>query len=697
MDLQKKIFKHQIAGRELSLEVSRLASQANASVLVKYGETIVLATAVMGTERPVNFFPLVVDYEERFYAAGKIIGSRFVRREGRASDEAVLSARLIDRAIRPLFDQRLRREVQVVLTIISIDEENDPDFVSLIAASAALSISDIPWGGPIGGVSVAEINGELKINPSMLEASSADTKFSAFFAGIQGKINMIEASGREAKEENVIVSMEKALKEIENLINFQKSVTAEIGKKKQTFNFPSPSKELELVISDFLKEKLETAVFVTDKKEREKNLSELLSKLKEELISREFSSDEIKLAEDIFEEAVNDAVHKNIIKDSRRPDGRALNELRDLHSEVKLFERTHGSALFMRGDTQSLSVVTLAPPGQEKLIETMETSEKKRFFLHYNFPPYSVGETGSFRGPGRREIGHGALAEKALKPVIPTAEEFPYTIRLVSEILSSNGSSSMATVCAGSLALMDAGVPIKKPVAGIAMGIMTAGSDYKILTDIQGPEDHYGDMDFKVAGTADGITALQMDVKIDGVSPKILCEGLNQAKEARLKILEVMSKAISSYRPETSSYAPLVVSLLINPEKIGALIGPGGKIINGIIEHYGVTIDIEDDGKVFVGGSGKEAVESALTEIKSITREFSVGEIVEGEVVRIMEFGAIIDLGAGRDGMIHVSELKEGFVKNVSDVLKIGDYVRVKIIKIDGDKLGLSIKQLEKK
>lgn len=697
MTLNKKIFSSVIAGRELSLEVSNLADQTNGSVLAKYGETIVLATAVMGkVDQPGDFFPLTVNYEEKFYAAGKILGSRFVRREGKTSDDAVLSGRLIDRSIRPLFNERLRREVQVVLTIFSIDEKNDPDFVSLIAASAALAISDIPWSGPIGGCQVAKINGELKINPSISELKEGAVSFDAFFAGVSGKINMIEISGFEAKEDELVEGMEAALVEINKLVSFQEKMVEEIGREKTAVALVSPSPELEESVRSFLEEKMEAALYLKEKTARESAVSKVKEELSAFLKEKNFSEDDLKSVEIIFEEVVNDIVHKNVIESSRRVDGRKLDEIRPLYSEVKVFERTHGTGLFMRGETHALAVTTLAPPGQEKLVETMEETVKKRFFLHYNFPPYAVGEIKQLRGPGRREIGHGALAEKALRPMIPSTDIFPYTVRVVSEVVSSNGSSSMATVCAGCLSLMDAGVPLKKPVAGIAMGIMSnEKGDYKILTDIQGPEDHYGDMDFKVAGTKDGVTAVQLDVKIDGVTPQILHEGLEQAKAARLEILSHMEKTLSAPRPEISKYAPQVSVIKINPEKIGELIGPGGKVINGIIDRTGATIDIDDDGTVYVGGLTKESLEAALREVKSIAKDFEIGEIVEGTVVRLLEFGAIVDLGGGKDGMVHVSELKDGFVKNVEDVLKVGDFVRAKVIKKDNGKLGLSIKQLK--
>ncbi len=701
MDLQRKKFQTEVAGRVLTLETSRLADQANAAVMATYEGTTVLATVVMSKEnRDVDFMPLVVDFEEKYYAVGKILGSQYVRREGRPSTDAVLSGRIVDRAVRPLFDSRLRRDIQVTATVLTYDEENDPDFVALVAVSAALHISDIPWNGPIAGVALAKFGEEVVLNPvnSVLKARLAEKSFGSFVAGLNGKINMIELDGYEAKEEEIIASYEKALVEIEKINKLIQSMRAEVGKPKAEVALKVRDVELEKKVNEFVAPKLDGAVYVKDKVERESNLSAVSKSLKEFLIGQSHDEASIKDAEAILDEAISALVHKNVIESGKRPDGRATDEIRELYAEVGTLPRVHGSAVFVRGNTQSLAVATLGAPGTEKIVETIRNIDgKERFMLNYNFPGYSVGEAKSYRGPGRRDIGHGALAEKAVRPVVPSMEEFPYVIRLVSEILGSNGSSSMATVCSSTLALMDAGVPIKKPVAGIAMGLMSDESGrYKILTDIQGPEDHHGDMDFKVAGTDAGVNAIQMDVKVEGVLPKVLLEGLHQAKEARLKILAVITGALAAPRPEISKYAPKVEIFHIDPEKIGEVIGPGGKKINAIIAKTNVTIEIEDDGKVFVAGTDHDKVEAAIAEIKGIVKEFQVGEIVEGTVVRIMEFGAIVDLGAGKDGMVHVSEIKEGFVKNVTDVLNIGDFVRAKIIKIDPGKgkISLSIKQL---
>jgi len=708
MDLQKQQFTTEIAGQTLKLEISRIAEQANAAVLGTYGDTSVLVTATMSKEdRAVNYLPLVVDYEERFYAAGKIIGSRFIRREGRPSEEAVLSGRLIDRSLRPFFDQKLRRDIQIIVTVLSYDEENDPDFVALLTASLALGISDIPFNGPIAGIKLARFaDGQTVINPtnSILKKENK-LNFEAFISGTAKKISMIELAGYEAKEEEVIESFNLGQEEIKKLIAFQENIIKSIGRPKIDYNYDDDD-DLKNKVQEYLKDKLEEAVYTTDKTDRQSKTNALREKLREYLIENGLSDKDLSRADLLFEEEIDRLVHKNIIELEKRPDGRALDEIRPLYAETGLFKRLHGSALFVRGSTQALAVVTLAPPGAEQLIETMEISSKRRFMLHYNFPPYCVGEISRLGPPGRREIGHGALAEKALKHLIPSQEEFPYTIRVVSEILSSNGSSSMATVCASSMALMDAGVPIKKAVAGIAMGLMTqtdadltqadAKKNYKILTDIQGPEDHHGDMDCKVAGTTDGITAIQMDVKIDGLSLEMLKNVLSQAKKARLEILKFMESVIDKPRSQISPYAPIIMTTDIKPEQIGEVIGPAGKVINNIIAVTGVeSIDIEQTGRVFVASHDIDKAKDAIQQIQAITRDFQIGEIVVGKVVKILDFGAIVDLGRGKEGMIHISELKNGFVQKVEDVVKVGDMVKVKIIKVENGRIGLSLKALK--
>ncbi len=701
MDLKRKQFKTEFQGRPVTLEVSELAGQANAAVIGRYGDTAVLVTVVMGNEdKDIDYFPLVVDYEERFYAAGKILGSRFVRREGRPSDNAVLSGRVIDRTIRPLFDHRLRRDVQLVVTVLQLDEESDLDFITLLTASAALAISDIPWNGPVAGVQLFHNGKELSLNPPKSEIAKnwpAENGFLSFVAGTKERINMIELEGIDADEKEVASAYAQAQKDISKLVEWQEGMAKEIGKPKAAVHLAEPDSSLVKLVKEFLAGKLEAAMFAKKKEEREAKMSELRNQMRGYLAEQKLDEGALSVAEHLFDSETDELVHRKLLEENQRPDGRKPDELRDLYAEVGVFNRAHGSAIFMRGTTQALAMTTIAPPGSEQLVESMDFSGKKRFLLHYNFPPYSTGEVGRMGNPGRRSIGHGALAEKAVKNLIPPQDQFPYVIRVVSEILSSNGSSSMATVCGTSLSLMDAGVPIKKAVAGIAMGLMTGkNGEYKVLTDIQGPEDHHGDMDFKVAGTADGVRAIQMDVKIDGLTNQMLVDALAQAKKARLEILKVMHKAIAEPRKELSPYAPRVLVLDINPEKIGEVIGPGGKVINGIIERTGaLTIDIEQTGKVFIAGATKEKAEAAYKEVESIVKEYRIGDIVEGPVVKILEFGAIVQFAPSRDGMIHVSELKQGYVKKVEDVLKLGDFVRAKVVKADPDgRIGLSLKAL---
>ncbi|HUC02184.1 MAG TPA: polyribonucleotide nucleotidyltransferase [Candidatus Paceibacterota bacterium] len=710
--LQKKQFSVEIAGKTLTIEISALAEQANAAVIAKYGETVVLATAVMGRrDVELDYLPLKVDYEEKFYAAGKIIGSRYVRREGRSSEEAILAGRLVDRTIRPLFNDKMRRDIQVVVTVLQIDEQNDPEFVGLLGVSTALFISDIPWNGPVAGVRVAQKkDGPFVINPNNSDIVEPNLPiFDAFVSGSKDRINMIELGGLDAQEKDVIASFALAQTEINKLIAFQEQIRKEVGKPKAEVALVMPDPEIKAAVEEFLADKLEDAIYKPTKVEHTTAVGALNHDLNLHIKEKFAESKEKinwKAVESLFEDSVNDVVHKNVLEKERRPDGRKLDEVRALDAEVGLFSRTHGSALFIRGNTQALAITTLAAPGAEQLIESMETNAKRRFMLHYNFPPFSVGEVGNFRGPGRREIGHGNLARKSLERLIPSKEEFPYTIRVVSEIMSSNGSSSQATVCAAALSLMDAGVPLKKPAAGIAMGLMMASNadgtadvnNYKVLTDIQGPEDHHGDMDFKVAGTADGVTGVQMDVKVDGLTIDILEKAFAQARDARLHILKTIVATLPAPRTAISPFVPKIRQFKIDPSKIGTVIGPGGKMINGLIEKYALAgIDIEEDGGVFVSGTDLEKVEACVAEILGMTKEWKVGEIVEGPIVKILEFGAIVDLGGGNDGMIHVSELRPGFVKNVEDVVHVGDHVRAKIIKAENGKIGLSIKQLENK
>ena len=672
-------------------------------------------------DKPLDYMPLQGGLRRALLAAaGKILGSRFMRREGRPSEDAILAGRLIDRTIRPLFNNRVRREIQVVITVLQYDGEQSPDLVGLIGASLALAISDIPWDGPVAATRIASLKGQLTLNPSNTEMLE-DRSFMAFAAGPKDLISMIELEGNDASDDEIVKAFAMAQTEINKVIDFQNQIVKEIGKKKTPVKLAEVDPDLVAACEEFLTEpKLEHAVYPQlhpedrvhelDKVEREVRLSNLkealYASLKDKFKDR-LPAVHLGPVEFIFDETVDALVHKNILEKELRPDSRKMDEVRPLSGEVGLFKRTHGSSVFMRGNTQALAMTTIAPPGQEQLIEGMQTTEKRRFLLHYNFPPYSVGETGMFRGPGRREIGHGALASKAIEPQIPSAKDFPYAIRVVSEILSSNGSSSMATVCAVTMSLMDAGVPMKKPVAGIAMGLMSdvkapaagqtvsAPNKYKILTDLQGPEDHYGDMDFKVAGTRDGVNAIQLDVKIGGLTNKMIVETMAQAKAARMQILDFIATVIPAPRAEISSYAPRVFIISINPEKIGLVIGPGGKMINGLIAKYGLAgIDIEEDGPVFISGMDAAKANQALADIQALTKEYKVGDIVEGNIIKVLEFGAIVDLGGGMDGMIHVSELRDGFVKNVTDVVKLGDFVRAKVIKAEDGRIGLSLKQM---
>ncbi|PIT93201.1 MAG: polyribonucleotide nucleotidyltransferase [Candidatus Harrisonbacteria bacterium CG10_big_fil_rev_8_21_14_0_10_38_8] len=698
MDLKKKIFKTEFAGKELVLEKSILAGQANSALLGRYGNSSVLVTAVMGKkDSDLHYFPLQVIFQEKFYAVGKILGSRFMRREGRPSDESVLSGRIIDRVIRPLFEQRARRDIQVVLNVLSYDADDDLNFLSLITTSATLAISEIPWGGPVAGVSVAKKDNEIVIKPTE-EMKNSGVSFSSFVAGTKEYINMIELEGVEANEEDILSGFEMAHQEIKKLIDFQESIVKEVGKEKVIFSVPVLNDETTKQIIDFARPRLSEVIYLKDKNERDNAVENVTEELKTFLTSIDVDVNENKRAiDDVVEKLTDDIVHENILSNEKRPDGRGLDEIRELYTEVALLQRAHGSGLFIRGNTQALAVATLGAPGAEQIVEDMIVDKKDRFMLHYNFPPFSVGETGPFRGPGRREIGHGALAKKALVNMLPEKEIFPYTIRIVSEILSSNGSSSMATVCASTAALMDAGVPIKKPVAGIAMGLVSdKDGKYKVLTDIQGYEDHYGDADVKVAGTKDGVTAMQMDVKIGGLTMPMLKDELTQAKKARLQILDVITGVIANPRPEISPLAPTILSTKVLPSQIGLIIGSGGKTINGIIEKTGaLSIDIDDDGTVFISGENRETAQAALGEVNALVKEYKVGDIVTGEVIKLLDFGAIIDIDEGQEGMIHISEINNEFIKDINTVIKLGDKVQAKVVKIDNGKIGLSIKALK--
>ena len=702
--MNQETFKLEIGGKELKVEVRNLAEQASGSVLVQYGDTLVLGTAVMADyqREGIDFFPLTVDYEERYYAAGKILGSRYIRRESRPSDEAILTSRFIDRAIRPRFPQNLKRETQIVVTCLSWDGENDPDIIGLIAASLALSISNIPWSGPVAILRVGKVEGKFILNPVYAEREKSDLDLA--ITGVESPlakdilINMIEAEGNEVEEKTILEAMEFAKPNLEKLIDFQKEIVKKVGEEKIKIEEPPQDLELEKEINDFLKNRLEKALYQPAKKER----MDEVNALKEELVyfieGKYPGMGRQAYTKDFFEKEIEKLIHENVIKSDKRPDGRKLNEIRKLEAEAGLLPRTHGSGLFIRGQTKALSILTLGAPGDVRLLEGMEIVGKKRFMHHYNFPPYSVGEVRPMRGPGRRDIGHGMLAEKALIPLVPSFDEFPYTIRIVTEILSSNGSTSMASTSSASLALMDAGVPLKRPVAGIALGLMSDDKGkYKILTDIQGPEDHHGDMDLKVAGTEKGITAIQMDVKLDGIGQDILKEALSEGKKARLRILDEMAKVIKKPRTELSPYAPRIIILKINPDKIREVIGPGGKMINRIIDECEVSIDIEDSGKIFVTAGKEEAVKKAVAWIENITREAKVGEIFQGRVTRILDFGAFTEIFPGQEGLIHISQLAPYHVEKVEDIVKVGDIVPVKVISIDEQgRINLSLKEAKK-
>ncbi|MGB2762417.1 MAG: polyribonucleotide nucleotidyltransferase [Minisyncoccales bacterium] len=696
--MDSKTYKINTGGKDLIVEIRDLAEQANGSVLVRYGDTMVLATAVMSEQERegIDFFPLTVDYEERYYAAGKIYGSRYIRRESRPSDEAILTARLIDRAIRPKFPKNLKREVQVVITCLSWDSENDPDILGLLGASLALSISDIPWAGPIANLRIGKNGQKFILNPTYKQREQSDIDF--FLAGgIKGEqilIDMIEGEAKETKEKTFMEAYKVAISELKKLIEFQQKIIKENAEEKVVIERLAVELEWEKEIKEFLGNKLEkTLTFSDNSKETKKEKNKALNELREDLIFfiKEQAQDgkKIRYAKDFFEEETERIIHKNILEKESRPDGRKLDEIRNIYTEVGLLPRTHGSGLFVRGETKSLSILTLGAPSDQRLLEGMEIVGKKRFMHHYNFPPYSVGEVRPMRGPGRREVGHGMLAEKALLSLIPDSDTFPYTIRIVSEILSSNGSTSMASISSSSMALMDAGVPLKSLATGIAMGLITEINkqgeitNYKILTDIQGPEDHYGDMDLKVAGTKNGITALQMDVKITGVTEKILEDALVKAKEAREYILSQMEKVLAKPREKLSPWAPRIYTIQIKPEKIREVIGPGGKVINEIIEKCEVSIDIEDDGRIFITAEKEDAAEKAVAWIKNITREVKVGEVFQGKVKRIMNFGAFVEILPGQEGLVHISKLAKERVEKVEDVVKIGDIVPVKVILID--------------
>ncbi len=677
----EKQFQYDLAGRSLIVTIGKVAEQANGACLLQYGDTVVLVTATASKEprEDIDFFPLSVDFEEKLYAVGKIPGG-FIKREGKPSDKAILTARLIDRPIRPLFPKGYRNDVQVIATVLSVDQDCTPDIVAMIGSSIALTISDIPFSGPTASVAVGLVDGELVINPTAEERDNSDMNL--IVSGTKDAIMMVEAGANELPESIMLDGILYAHDEIKKLCEFIESIQLEVGKEKQEFQVFKPDDEIEKKVREYATEKLIEAIKTVEKQKREDNIE----KVKEETIDKfieEYPENEEDISE-VLDEIVKEEVRRLILEEGIRPDNRRIDEIRPISCEVGILPRVHGSGLFKRGQTQVLTVATLGASSDVQIIDGIGEEEFKRYMHHYNFPPYCVGDTRPLRGPNRREVGHGALAERALEPVIPGEDEFPYTIRLVSEVLSSNGSSSQASVCGSTLALLDAGVPIKAPVAGIAMGLIKSEEKVVILTDIQGLEDHLGDMDFKVAGTRDGITAIQMDIKISGINRIILKEALSRAREARLFILDKMNEVISKPREELSPYAPRIFTMQVDPDKIRDIIGPGGKMINKIIDETGVKIDIEDDGKVSIAADNVENGERAVELINRITKDVEVGETYLGQVIRIVPFGAFVEFPNGKEGLVHISNISHERIDKVEDVLKVGDEILVKVIDIDG-------------
>jgi polyribonucleotide nucleotidyltransferase len=669
------------AGRKLTVEIGQLAKQANGAVLVRYGDTAVLSTATASKEpKNLDFFPLTVNYEERLYAVGKIPGG-FIKREGRPSEKAILASRLIDRPIRPLFADGFRNDVQVISIVMSVDQDCSTEMAAMFGSSLALSTSDIPFEGPIAGVIVGRVNNEFVINPTVEQAEKSDIHLTV--AGTKDAINMVEAGALEVPEETMLEAIMYGHDEIKRLIEFQEKIVLEIGKPKREINLYEIDKELEAEVRGICEADMLKAIQVQEKHAREDAIKEVKNQVIAKFVEQEATDEDMKQVKQILDKIVKGEVRRLITVEKVRPDGRKIDEIRPLSSQISILPRTHGSGLFTRGQTQALSICTLGAMGDVQILDGLGIEEEKRFMHHYNFPQFSVGETGPIRGPGRREIGHGALGERALEPIIPSEKDFPYTIRLVSEVLESNGSTSQASICASTLAMMDAGVPIKAPVAGIAMGLVKSGEHYTVLSDIQGMEDHLGDMDFKVAGTAKGVTALQMDIKIEGLSREILEEALQQAKVGRMHILDSMLATITEPRAELSQFAPKILTMSINPDKIRDVIGPSGKQINKIIEETGVKIDIEQDGTVFIASTNQEMNQKAKKIIEDIVREVQVGEMYLGKVKRIEKFGAFVEIFAGKDGLVHISELAEERVGKVEDVVKIGDELLVKVTEID--------------
>lgn len=688
----EKSFRMELAGRPLIVETGKMAKQASGAVLVRYGETVVLVTSTASKEarEGMDFFPLTVDYEEKMYAVGKMPGG-FLRREGRPGNSAILNARLIDRPIRPLFDKRCRNDIHVMATVLSVDYDNAPELCGMLGASASLGISDISWDGPIAGVRVGRIDGQFVINPTQEQLKVSTLNITV--AGSETAILMVEGGAQEAPEEDVLDAIMFGHETIKELVAFQKKIIEEVGKPKRTLIFPEIPEEIKTAIYAYAERPLKEAIFNPDKLTREAHMEEVRKEAEAHFkeIYPENGSD---IAE-CLNHLTKEIVRHMISVDKIRPDGRALDEIRPISCEVGLLPRVHGSALFTRGQTQALTITTLAPMSETQIIDDLTQETEKRYIHQYNFPSYSVGETKSSRGPGRREIGHGALAERALIPVIPTVEEFPYAIRVVSEILESNGSSSQASVCGSTMSLMNAGVPIKAPVAGIAMGLVNEGEHFTVLTDIQGMEDALGDMDFKVAGTAKGITAIQMDIKIHGLSREILLAALQQAQKGRMFILGKMAECIDKPAEHLSPYAPKIITLTIPVDRIRDVIGSGGKIINKIISETGVKMDVEEDGHVYIATPDEEAAQRAKKWVEELTHEVQVGETYLGKVTRLMKFGVFVEILPGKEGMVHVSQLATRRVEKPEDIVHEGDEIMVKVTEIDDKgRINLSRKAL---
>ena len=684
MSQEKKVFKTEWAGRSLTIETGQLAKQANGAVLVRYGDTVVLSTAVASKEpRDGDFFPLTVNYEEKMYAAGKIPGG-FKKREGRPGDEATLTARLIDRPIRPLFPKGYKHDVQIMNIVLSADPDCSPEMAAMIGSSMALSVSDIPFQGPIAGVNVGYVDGKYVINPTLEQKEQS--RLDLEVAGHKDAVNMVEAGASEITEQEMLEAIFFGHDEIKRLVEFQQQIVDHLQPVKSEFIPVERDEALVSRVQALTEEKgLKETVLTFDKKQRDDNLDELKAEIAAEFIDEADSENELLINEvhAILNDLVKEEVRRLIADEKIRPDGRKPDEIRPLESEVGILPRAHGSGLFTRGQTQALSVLTLGALGDYQMIEGLGPEQEKRFMHHYNFPNFLVGETGPVRAPGRREIGHGALGERALRHIIPDTSKFPYTIRIVSEVLESNGSSSQASICGSTLALMDAGVPIKAPVAGIAMGLVTREDSYTILTDIQGMEDALGDMDFKVAGTKDGITAIQMDIKIDGLTREVIEEALEQARKGRLAIMDHMLQTIDHPRAELSAYAPKVEIMHINPDKIRDVIGPGGKKINEIIDETGVKLDIEQDGTIYIGAVDQAMINRSKEIIEAITREAEVGQVYDAKVKRIEKYGAFVEIFSGKDALLHISQISKDRINKVEDVLKIGDTIKVKITEID--------------